>query len=379
MGYAEYYLAKSQMNLGVDVKVLCTDRAVNSGKKLHRSGPENIEGMSISRLSSELYFRGEPWLFNPIRFETIVKDFAPDVVYCRGLLASLSQEVLFLKKKYGFSVVGDLVTGSGTDTFSQIADVSTTLLLRYILRYWFLSNVDAFCVCSSALEKWLQNSLKFPKYKTFFVPMGADHKLFRPDLRIKAETRALLKISPNDVVAIYTGKLSPSKRIHDLLVAGKKVITQYKFFKILLIGDGPISYERTLNSLIDSLGISGNVIRLKTVNRKYLNNFYNAADFAVWSGGFSVSMIEAMSSGLPLIIPKSDWTNHYLEYENGFSFSAGDVEALSSLIRILVENQELRKSLAARSRKLVEDKLNWDSIAKKHIEIYNSCLDHKSL
>jgi len=379
MGYAEYYLAKSQMNLGVDVKILCSNRSVNNGKKLLISGSLNIDGMSVSRLNSELCFRGDIWLFNPIRFEAIVRDFSPDVVYCRGLLAPLSQEVMFLKKKYGFSIVGDLVTGSGTDTFSQIADVSTTLLLKHILRYWFLSNVDAFCVCSGALEKWLQKSLKFPKYKTFFVPLGADHKLFRPDLRIKSETRALLGISPNDVVAIYTGKLLPSKRIHDFLIAGKKVITKHKNFKILLVGDGAFSYETRLKSLIDDLGVSSNVIRLKTVHRKLLNNYYNVADFAVWPGGFSISMIEAMSSGLPLIIPKSDWTNHYLEYENGFSFSAGNVEELSSLIGKIVENPELRQSLASKSRKLVEDKLNWDSIAKKHVEIYKSCIDRQRL
>jgi glycosyltransferase involved in cell wall biosynthesis len=375
VGYAEYYLAKCQLKLGLDIKVLCSDYSVQ-GKKLQSPGYSIVDGVGVSRLNTAFLFRGDVCFFNPIRFEQILREFSPEVVYCRSLLAPLSQEILSLKKKYRYKIVGDLITGSGTDAFSRVSDFGTTLLLRHFLRFWLLSNTDAFCVCSPSIEKWVGNSLKYPKSKIFFVPLGADHELFKPNLQARLKTRALLGLSDNDVVAIHTGKLLPHRRLSDLLIASKSVIEQFPNFKIVFVGKGSPSYERVLKSLVAELRIERNFIKLEPVHRIHLNDFYNAADFAVWPGGFSISMIEAMSSGLPLIIPKSDWTKHYLEYSNGFSFRAGDVGALSSLLRLMVENQELRESLAARSRKLIEDKLNWNSIAKKHIEIYNKCLEH---
>lgn len=72
----------------------------------------------------------------------------------------------------------------------------------------------------------------------------------------------------------------------------------------------------------------------------------------------SISIIEAMACGLPIIIAESDWTGYYLEYINGFSFKVRDTNSLISILSRLVEDSEPRKSMGARSRKIVEDKLN---------------------
>ena len=367
LGYAEYYLAKKQVERGLDVKVVCSNYPISG--KLKQPGSTTEDGVHVVRLKSACKIRGNIWMFNPITLAQIIKEFSPDIVHCHGLLSPLSQEVLLLKNFSRYKVVGDLITGISPLT------LELTPILKSVLNFWILNKVDALFTCNKAIERVLLETFRIPSSKLHLIPLGADQELFKPDRLKRERTRALLDLTPEDVVVIYTGKFLASKRIHDLLTASKPVIEQHKNFKVVLVGDGPAFYKKRLEFLIKELGIKNNVFVVKTVHRTELPKFYDASDFAVWPGSFSISIAEAMACGLPIVIAKSEWTSHYLEYENGFSFKAGDIHGLSSILLRLVENSELRKSMGARSRKLVEDKLNWDNIAKQYIRIYQSCLE----
>jgi len=363
LGYTEFYIAKKQVEYGFKVCVVASDYPIYGNQKWI-PGLRKVEGIDIFYLKSACKIRGDVWAFNPFSSAKMIKRFSPDVVHCHGLLSPLSQEALLLKNFYGYKVVGDLITGINPLTLRLIS------ILKPFLNSWILSKVDAFFACNEAIERILLETLNLPPSKTHVIPLGADHELFKPDHIKREETRAFLGIHPEDVVAIYTGKFLPSKRIHDLLMASELVIKYYSNFKIILVGDGPDNYKTQLDSLINRLGLRKNILIVDWVHRSRLPDFYNAADFAVWPGAFSISIQEAMACGLPIIIAKSDWTAHYLEYVNGFSFKAKDIRRLSSILLGLVENSELRKSMGAGSRKLVEDKLNWDDIAKQYMKIY---------
>lgn len=368
LGYTEYYLAKKQLERGLDIKVVCSNYLTRP-RSMNQLGSAIEDNIPVVRLKSACKIRGNIWIFNPITLAQVIKEFSPDIVHCHGLLSPLSQEVLLLKNFSGYKVVGDLITGISPLT------LKLTPILKLGLNFWILNKVDALFACSKAIERILLGIFRTPPSKTHFIPLGADQELFKPDRIERERTRTLLGVHPEDVVAIYTGKFLPSKRIHDLLMASKIVIEQHKNFKVVLVGDGPSSYKRRLDSLIHKLRMNNNVLTIKTVHRTKLPNFYNAADIAVWPGTFSISIIEAMACGLPIIIAKSDWTSHYLEYQNGFSFKVGDIATLASLLLELARDDELRKHAGKQSRRMVENKLNWDTISKQYMEIYQSCLE----
>jgi len=336
---------------------------------MKRAGLTIEDGVSVVRLKSAFSFRGNIFLFDPFSLAKVIKDYSPDLIHCHGLLSSFSQEVLMLKKAFKYRVVGDLITG--------ISPFASTLLLSFKRFFGFsiFSRVDDLFACNKAVEMFLIEALEVSPSRVHFIPLGADVELFRPDQGQREKTKKLLGLLPEDVVAIYTGKFLPSKRIHDLLVASKPVIEQRKDFKLVLVGDGPPSYKERLEFLIKKLGIENNVLIMKTVHRTELPNFYNAADFAVWPGTFSISIVEALACGLPVIIAKSDWTSHYLEYENGYSFKAGETSTLSSLFLRLVQDWEIRKYMGKMSQKLVEEKLSWDKITNQYLEVYEKVLD----
>lgn len=362
-GYTEFYLAKKQRELGFDVCIVASDRDIHGARKWPSISTE-VDEIDVHYIESLFEAKGIVWPLKPFKLAKIIDSFSPDIVHCHGLLNPLAQEALLLERFYKYKVVGDLITGISPLTFVLLPR------FKFFFNVRVSSKVNAFFACNKVVEEFLIRNMNIPRKKVYFIPLAADHELFKPDNSRREKTRSCLKLLPEDVVAIYTGKFLSSKRIHDLLIASKPVIEEHRRFKILLVGDGPEHYKEKLKSIIEKLGITRNVIIIKTVHRKKLPDFYNAADIAVWPGVFSISIIEAMACGLPIIVAKSDWTAHYLEYKNGFSFKAGDIHGLGSILLRLVENSGLRKSMEARSRKLVEDKLNWDNIAKQYIRIY---------
>lgn len=367
LGYTEFYIAKKQAEYGFDVCVVSSDYP-KSGNQRWSSGLTKMDGIDVFYLKGACEFRGNVLFFNPFALRVVIRDFSPDIIHCHDLFSPLSQEVLLLKDSYNYKVISDSITG--------ISPFGSILLLSFkrFFDHSMFGRIDALFACNNAIHKFFNEALGVSSSKIHLIPLGADIKLFRPDRDQRERNRKLLGIFPEDVVGIYTGKFLSSKRIHDLLVASKLVIEQRKDFKLILLGDGPPRYTKKLKFLIKKLRIENNVLTVKTVHRTELPNFYNAADFAVWPGTFSISIIEAMACGLPIIIAKSDWTSHYLDYENGYSFKAGDIDSLSSIMLKLVGDPDLRNLMGIRSRKLVEDRLNWDKIVEKYVAVYTKVI-----
>jgi glycosyltransferase involved in cell wall biosynthesis len=364
-GYIEYYLAKKQQDNGNEVSVISSDRYPSGDKRPDIDGIAcKIEGgLKVYRLPSSIVLSDNPFI--SIRsLKKCLADLSPDVVHVHSALSPIGFASAFSARSVGYKTVANVVSGISPVLFRYpkiIKTFSNDLIFK---------RINAYSACSKAIVRFLVGKLDIPCTKVNLIPLGADTSLFRPDQQAKIANKTLLGISHEDVVAIYTGKILPEKKIHDLLIATKSVMKQIKGFKVLLVGDGPASYLEYLNTLVDELKIRKNVIMIKMVHRTKLANYYNAADFAVWPGTFSISIVEAMSSGLPIVIAESEWTEHNLDYQNGYSFKAGDIDRLSTILVELSSNEALRELMSIRSRKLVEDKLSWDKIADKYNQVY---------
>ena len=110
------------------------------------------------------------------------------------------------------------------------------------------------------------------------------------------------------------------------------------------------------------------------VNRKTLNSLYSASDIGVWPGLSSVSIVDAASSGLPLVIARYPVETYAIENGNGFAFEIDNVEELRRYLEILIYDDKLRKEMGRKSRELVENKLNWKSITTRYLKAYTLAL-----
>ena len=379
LGYTEYYVATKQQEMGHEVCVITSDLlSSSSNERYPKNNCFTKEGVRVFRLP--VLFKLSHELFISVsHFRRCMNDFSPDIVHVYGALSHMAFMSALCKSAFGYKIVADVITGM-VIAHGLSLHLKSTLLNFYSKTMWpyMFKKIDGFFVCSEAAMNWMQNELDVDPSKTHFVPLGADKELFRFNPVDRLMVRKKLGFDDDDVVAIYTGKLLPYKRIDTLIYASAPLLKEGGTFRLLILGDGPCDYVNSLKAITTDLKITSSVLFHGAVHRTELPSFYSAADFAVWPSHHSISMIEAMSTGLPLIIARSNWTNHLLEYQNGFSYPEGDATELHKCICILLNNAKLRREMGLRGRELVEKELNWNTIAEQYLKLYNSVIEKRN-
>lgn len=380
-GYADFYLMDRFRRLGHDVCVITSDLYspdVNvfssSAERKTTAGKHYEYGLLVYRLPTLFELDAQP--VNFLGFKKVLKDFKPDVVHSNDLFWSITLVSAHYKRNFGYKLFVDSITGTFNPAgYKRLAASAFKLVFKGYLR----KNVDKFFAISEGSMRWLSKNFSVPREFIEVIPLGADTALFKSDYKLRQITRENLGFATDEIVLIYSGKIVPSKDIGILIKALALVVSaSLKKVKLLIIGNGPKKYLIYLKNLIETNNIKENIIFIPTVDRKLLPNYYNAADIAVWPGDPSISIIEAMATGLPIILcsyqfPREDAydTSHLLKQGNGLSFPRGNPISLARCIKELVENEKLRKEMGKNSRKLVENELNWDIIATKYLEIYS--------
>lgn len=138
------------------------------------------------------------------------------------------------------------------------------------------------------------------------------------------------------------------------------------------------SYDHSYVRLASRLGIDERVILLPPYND--MSTFYKAVDiFALPSiyDTFSLSVLEAMASGLPVIVSSSVGASEIIEDgKNGFIIdSPNNVRRLAEVIETLASNEKTRKRIGINARRTAEN-LSWYNVAHNIIEVYESLLKH---
>lgn len=371
-GYTEYYLAKKQLELDNEVRVITSDRCKNHNGQARRAGLFREEGVTVIRLPTLCEFSGNTFMYG---VRGALSSFSPQVVHLHTIFSPLGVASMSCKDRLHYKLVADTITGKILAQGLSLAYKLALLgLYKRTIVPLFYDRIDSFFACSAEALRWFHEEFDIELSKIHFIPLAANSELFKFSSNARSKARSLLGIGEGDVIAIYTGKLLPHKRIDTLLYSSAPLIKTHNNLRILLVGEGPDKYVNYLKKIIDKLNIGHHIILHKTVHRTELPSFYSAATFAVWPGHHSISIIEAMSVGLPIIVPRAKWTNHLLEYQNGLDFVEGDIKGLRMCIQTLLEDEELRRNMGYRSRKLVEDKLNWTSIAMKYLEAYQMAI-----
>jgi len=367
-GYLEYYLAKELANSNHEVIVFTyTSDNFFSRKKLDK----NFDVIYIPYIFRINSFH-LPSIRSIVYIINFIKAERPEIIHCQPIFSPLSLIFIVWKNFYEYKIVGSILTQLPMhwSTTKKILFAFTKLIIDFVKK-----KVYKIFIKTKELEKLISQSYGIPSQKFCSIPLGADEKLFKFDPKARALLRKKLNLSENDIIVVYSGKIIPSKDIDILIKAIAPIIAQNYKVKLLIIGKGEPSYVNYLKSLINDLKISNNVIFYPWVHRTKLPAFYSASDIAVWPGFSSISIIEAASTGLPLIIMRYPVEIYGIEYGNGYAFKRGDINELRKYLEILIYNDKLRKEMGDKSRLLVEQKLNWKNIALLYLNSYRNALN----
>lgn len=380
-GYSEYYLLKELQKQGHDVCVITSDSYSPEVTVFDKSinpyiGSGNFTeyGLNVYRLPTLV--RAGNFLYSQ-NLKEVLQDFGPEVVHASDLFSPSTLLSAHYKSEFGYKLFAESITG----TFNPFGLNSVAFgMYRLLFKRYLKKNVDRFFAIAGGSRIWLHKNFSISLDSISDLPLGADDKLFVPNFKVRQVMRKSLGIMDDETAIIYSGKLLPDKDLDVLLKSAGVLFDEFKGkLKIIIVGNGSERYLAYLKSLVKTCSMGKNVIFISTVDRTELPNYYNAADIAVWPGVPSISIIEAMSTGLPVIIsgyakPREDAydTSHLIANNNGFSFQRGNIAELTSCIRTLASDKSLRNVMSVRSRVLVENKLNWTKITEQLVNTYQS-------
>lgn len=203
---------------------------------------------------------------------------------------------------------------------------------------------------------------------TFFSPKPKDKDLMDE-----------LNITKDDNVIMFVGKLTSWKNPFTLFYA-LKILTQKKIpIKLLIAGEG--AQKTNLQKTAEVLGITNNIIFLNYIGNSELNRYYNLADVFVmasmtiltWEDQFPFVVIEAMASGLPVIVTNSGGMPE-LVGKVGRVYPQGNYRELAKNLYELLTNNHLKQHMSAKSRERAEQLFDNKKNSLKIFEVFKKVL-----
>jgi glycosyltransferase involved in cell wall biosynthesis len=204
--------------------------------------------------------------------------------------------------------------------------------------------------------------------KVMVLPKGIDLNQF-----IYTENQ-----SQAEIHVVVTRSLLPEYRHTTILKAFGLLHEQNVRFKLTIVGDGPMKHK--LMQLAQNLNIEHNVNFVGRIANDKLPKLLQEANIYISmpvTEGVSSSLFEAMAVGCyPIVsdVPgNQSWISHR---ENGQLVSIDNKEMLSNELIWAIKNEEFRKQVVAKNRKLVEEKANYAHNMKKIAEQYHQMINH---
>jgi len=194
------------------------------------------------------------------------------------------------------------------------------------------------------------------------IPNGVDLSGFKPGPPI-----------PDDgpLQIFCAARLIERKGQHHLIRAVKQLSDQGVEVIASLAGTGD-SLE-AYQTLARELGVSERIRFLGYVPREEISRHYATAhvfSLPSFNEGMSLAALEAMGSGLPLVLTRTGGTDELVEEGvNGFTHDWGDIDALAGHLRRLAQDRPLARRMGATSRKRAA-LFSWEEIAERYFGLF---------
>lgn len=307
MGYIEVHLARAFAELGHRVTVVTSDAVPAYVSHLHTEFGHPLEGVEVKRLKP-IFTLGQVVVANGVK--RAVVDSNPDQIIIIGLGKK------FPKPAFGLGIHTTVLFGDNAASYGDSPPLKTKLLFEFFKRSTYQKATvsadrlvaytpESFEAAGKMLgEKWVQKLAE----QTDFISLGFHAEEFYFDENLREAKRAELGFTEADRIVITATRIRAEKDLELAIPAFQKARLHTKW---LLLGSADDDYAKQLETrLIRDLG-EDRFILLSHQKRTDLNAFYNAADVALYTTP-AISIIEAMGTGLPVLLPEAKSLSHLI-------------------------------------------------------------------
>lgn len=181
---------------------------------------------------------------------------------------------------------------------------------------------------------------------------------------------------PEPNTLLFFGNVVRHKGIDTLVRAIPLVAREIPDVTLLVAGDGRLPSDVT--DVVEDHP-SNFEVHDRFVPNDEVKRFFARAQLAVMpyhereggTNGHSGALATALSFGKPVVTSRAgDFPSLVEESGAGLTVPSGDPERLAEAICEVLRDDEARRRMAANSRRMA-DELSWDSIAKRHVDLYH--------
>ena len=211
------------------------------------------------------------------------------------------------------------------------------------------------------------------------IPTGIELERFYTeniDKKKLASIKRKEKITKDDFIAIFIGRLAQEKNVVFLLDVMKDLVPSLPKLKLLIVGDGP-DYD-LYKEIIEKDHLENNVIMTGKVAWEEVPYYYHLSDIFLTASQTEtqgLTVIEAMASSVvPICIDDESFKNTIIDGLNGRIFN--NEKECKEIITELYNDSELTKKLSNQAR-INSDRFSAKYFAESVLDVYKYAIEHK--
>lgn len=277
----------------------------------------------------------------------------------------------FIRERY-ISALSRLFGNKARLVYTSHVVFDKTRLLKFTNRIVNSIEDNVIAVCHAGREQMLEEGLD--KAKIAVIHNGVDveylaagiEPTIRQELGLREDSFVVTTVGRFNEVKGHKFLIESIKRLKDM--QGTAAVCDVKF---LLVGDGELLEE--CRRLADKLGVSDDIVFAGYRTDK--KNIFQGSDLYVSPSkneALSMSIIEALGSGLPVVATNVGGTSEIINNENncGVLVEYGDTEVFAREMLRFVQDKAYYKSSSDNAFKTAREKFNLDMTVRQTYNLY---------
>ena len=323
--------------------------------------PDGVQTVALRSVSAADLQAPESMVPLVPALERVIDEVGPDLVQ-----AGPVQSCGFMAALAGFHPL--MVMSWGSDV---LVDACRDEVWRWATKYT-LERADALVADCMAVRDKAREFAPFEDSQVVLLPWGVDLGRFRPGTD-STGLRARLAWQDSFVV-LSTRSWEPVYNVETVVEAFAMAREVNPSIKLILVGDGALSPR--IAERIAERGLDSDIHRPGRVSHDVLPEYFRASDIylsSALSDGSSVSLMEAMATGLPAIVTDAPGNREWVTLgENGWLAPAHDGAAFADRILAAAElGAECRGQMGIQNRQTAEARADWSSNVKRLTKAYD--------
>lgn len=300
----------------------------------------------------------------------IEDDIECDVVHCHF---GTNGALLALLKDIGIVKAPLVTTFHGQDITEQVKLYGDDVYQR------LFTHGDKHLPISSAWRERLIE-LGCPENRIKIHRMGIALPQSDKQITSSAHTQVAPESTSSDIKILTVARFVEKKGLRFAIAAIQKIVNRFPHIRYQIVGDGPLKAE--LEDQVRKADLQNNISFLGLQEKSGVAKLMESSDIFMLPSvtaqngdkeGIPVVLMEAMSKMLPVISTYHSGIPELIENDvSGLLVNEKDEDALAECISLLIENPDMRRSLAAAAFQVVERDYNLHKLNDELVELFSS-------